>query len=42
VNVLEKQIKTPLFHQRKHFTAVIREPHAMSLPDERLLQDLRA
>src|SRR5215472_3503188 len=42
VNVLEQQVKTPLFHQRKHLAAVARQPDAMSLPDESLLQDLRA
>src|ERR1700693_1926602 len=42
VNVQEQQVKTPLFRQRKHLTAVARQPDAMSLPDERLLQDLRA
>src|SRR3954447_21484706 len=42
VNVQEQQVKTPLFRQRKHFPAVARQPHAMSLPDESLLQDLRA
>src|SRR5215471_20208479 len=33
VNVLEQQVKTPLFHQRKHLAAVARQPDAMSLPD---------
>ena len=42
VNVQEQQVKAPSFRQRKHLAAVAREPHAMSLPDERLLQDLRA
>src|SRR6516165_5928576 len=42
VNVLEQQVKAPLFHQRKHFAAVARQPDAMSLPDECLLQYLRA
>ena len=42
VNVQEQQVKTPLFRQRKHFPAVARQPDAMSLPDECLLQDLRA
>ena len=34
VNVQEQQVKTPLFRQRKHLTAVARQPDAMSLPDE--------
>ena len=42
VNVQEQQVKTPLLRQRKHVTAVARQPDAMSLPDECLLQDLRA
>src|SRR4051812_40264057 len=42
VNVQEQQVKTPLLRQRKHLTAVARQPDAMSLPDECLLQDLRA
>ena len=42
VNVQEQQVKAPLFRQRKYFPAVARQPDAMSLPDERLLQDLRA
>src|SRR5712664_2214453 len=42
VNVQEQQVETPLFRQRKHFPAVARQPDAMSLPDEGLLQDLRA
>src|SRR5262245_20507323 len=42
VNVQEQQVKTPLFRQPKHFPAVARQLDAMSLPDEGLLQDLRA
>src|SRR5215469_16255332 len=42
VNVQEQQVKTPLFRQRKHFPAVARQPDAVSLPDECLLEDLRA
>src|SRR5713226_2652757 len=42
VNVQEQQVKTPLFRQRKDFPAIARQPHAVSLPDECLLQDLRA
>src|SRR6266436_9882081 len=42
VNVQEQQVKTPLFRQRKHFPAVARQSHSMSLPDECLLEDLRA
>src|SRR5262249_9858504 len=42
VNVQENQVKTPLFRQSKHFSAVTRYPHTMSLPDECLFQDLRA
>src|SRR5580700_4695249 len=34
VNVQEQQVKTPLFRQRKHLTAVARQPDAMSLPGE--------
>src|SRR5438445_8676944 len=34
VNVQEQQVKTPLLRQRKHFSAVARQPDAMSLPDE--------
>src|SRR5437016_9894593 len=34
VNVQEQQVKTPLFRQRKHLTAVARQPDAMSLADE--------
>src|SRR5439155_16336849 len=34
VNVEEQQVKTSLFRQRKHLTAVARQPDAMSLPDE--------
>jgi len=41
-DVQEQQVKTPLFRQRKHLTAVTRHLGAMSLPDECLLQDLRA
>src|SRR3954471_23402324 len=42
VNVQEQQVETPSFSQRKHLTAIAPQPDTMSLPDECLLQDLRA
>src|SRR5271163_2020382 len=38
VNVQEQQVKAPLFRQCKDFTAIARQPDAMSLADECLLQ----
>ena len=42
VNVQEQHVKASLFSKRKHFPAVARQPDAMPLPDECLLQHLRA
>ena len=42
VNVQDQQVEATFFHEGQSLPAVARQPHAVTLSDEQLLQDLSA